>query len=90
MTVDRMKLEVDGVEDTVFEKPRREMPAEVAVQQCFCDATCWLDFCKSGCAYWCMTQCGGNPTLNNTMYSGNSGTQRQEERAWLHDDITAS
>jgi len=82
-----MKLQVDGAEDTGFEKPRREMPAEVAVQQsCSCGLDCHYA-CQGGCHSDCDYQCGANPDLHNTTSSQIANSLRLDNNNHIYTGI---
>jgi len=87
MTADQLKFKVNGVEKTGFEKPRRVMPAEIAVQQsCACTYDCAMS-CRGGCSYDCTSQCAGNPSLQTTAQSTNATAERTDEASWIKSGI---
>lgn len=83
MTADQLKLKVNGVEDTVFESPRREIPAEAAVQQsCNCPYDCYQT-CRYDCVTDCASQCGGYPDVQADMSSMTTANMHSADYADL-------
>jgi len=78
-------IKFKGMEDTGFEKPRRE----VAVQQScagYCNYDCGRA-CNSDCTFDCQTQCGGNPTTQSTVRSTYVASNRVEENSTIYSGI---
>jgi hypothetical protein len=68
MTARELRLDVDGIRATSFERPRRIEP-EAARQQCTCGTLCYSDcreYCGIGCEPECYNQCLWDPEKQAT------------------------